>query len=480
MKFQRILLTLATTLLLALLLVACGDETPTPVVATIIPTSLTNPNTSPATASPAPSSGAATFTSGRTAVAISQPASNGVTELNFYFPAVTDGPIPQTFKKYTEEFTKANPDVKVNVVLVGSYTDVLKKVQTEIKAGEDSADVAIMSASDLYTLTDNDLIVPFDDLVAHAKGGDAYIKDFYPAFMLNSQANGKTWGIPFQRSTPVLYYNKDAFKEVGLDPDKAPATFKEMAAAAQKLTKPDGSRYGIKIPTDGFSYWLLQSLAISNGENVVSDAANQVMFNTPATQQGLTDFQSLVTSYKAMPKGMISWEDIPGDFINGYAAMVYHTSSSLTNIVAKAPFNVGVSFLPAGTKGFGTTTGGGNLYLIKNKAAQKQQAAFRLVQFLTDSARLADWMQVAGYVAPRKAAWDIDTLKLLVYNHPQYAVSRDQLQYAQKELATHASVAVQQILNKAVQAVISGEKDPTKALADAQAEADKLLAAYKN
>ena len=429
---------------------------------------------------PAPRPQAATSTSSGTTIATTQPASNGVTELNFYFPAATDSPISQTFKKYADDFTKANPDVKVNVVLAGSYADILKKVQTEIKAGGNSADVAIMAASDLYTLTDSDLIVPFDDLIAQVKGGDAYIKDFYPAFMLNSQANGKTWGIPFQRSTPVFYYNKDAFKEAGLNPDKAPTTFKEVAQAAQKLTKSDGSRYGIKIPTDNFPYWMLQSLAISNGENVVGDAANQVKFNIQAVQQGLTDFQSLVTTYKAMPKGVIKWDETASDFINGYAAMVYYTSDSLPNIIAKAPFNVGVGFLPAGTKGIGTTTGGGNLYIIKNKTAQKQQAAFRLVQFLTEPARLADWMGVTGYIAPRKAAWDIDTLKLLVYNHPQYAVSRDGLQYAQKELATHESGAVQQILDKAVQAVISGEKDPAKALADAQAEADKLLAAYKN
>ncbi len=468
------------TLLLALLLVACGDETPTPIVATIIPSPATSPDFTPAPASTTSPAGAATITSSGAVVANTQPVSDGVTELNFYFPAATDGPISQTFKKYADDFTKANPDVKVNVVLAGSYTEVLKKIQTEIKNGGGSADVAIMAASDHYTLTDSDLIVPFDDFLAKAKGGEAYIKDFYPAFMLNSQANGKTWGIPFQRSTPILYYNKDAFKEAGLEPDKAPATFKEMAEAAQKLTKPDGSRYGIKIPTDSFPYWMLQSLAISDGENVVGEAANQVKFNTQATQQGLTDFQSLVTTYKAMPKGVIKWDETASDFINGYAAMVYYTSDSVANIIAKAPFNVGVSFLPAGTKGFGTTTGGGNLYLIKNKTAQKQQAAFRFVQFLTEPARLADWMGVTGYVAPRKAAWEIDTLKLLVYNHPQYAVSRDGLQYAQKELATHESGAVQQVLNKAIQAVISGEKDPAKALAEAQAEADKLLAAYKN
>ena len=59
--------------------------------------------------------------------------------------------------------------------------------------------------------------------------------------MENSQTGGKTWGIPFQRSTIVLYYNKEAFKEAGLDPNRPPANWKEMAEYAQKLTKRDAS-----------------------------------------------------------------------------------------------------------------------------------------------------------------------------------------------------------------------------------------------
>ena len=162
--------------------------------------------------------------------------------------------------------------------------------------------------------------------------------------------------------------------------------------------------------------------------------------------------------------------------------MIYHTTGSLTNILSKAKFDVGVGFLPAGSKGYGAPTGGGNLYMIKNKSAtpDKQKAVFKFIQFLTEPARLANWTTVTGYVAPRKSAWDTDTLKNLVASKPQYAVARDQLQYAAKELTSHEGATVQQILGKAVQAVITGGKDPKQALDDAQKEADKLLADYNN
>ena len=77
----------------------------------------------------------------------------------------------------------------------------------------------MLLSTDMFTLIDEDAIVPFE-------GVDA--KAFYPAFMANSQTGGKTWGIPFQRSTIVLYWNKELFKEAGLDPNKAPANWKEM------------------------------------------------------------------------------------------------------------------------------------------------------------------------------------------------------------------------------------------------------------
>jgi hypothetical protein len=98
--------------------------------------------------------------------------------------------------------------------------------------------------------------------------------------MANGQIDGKTWSIPFQRSTIVLYWNKDAFKEAGLDPDKAPASWDEMIAIGKKLVRKDAGgnvvRWGVEIPTTGYAYWMLQALAIENGQKLMNDAGNEV------------------------------------------------------------------------------------------------------------------------------------------------------------------------------------------------------------
>jgi len=278
----------------------------------------------------------------------------------------------------------------------------------------------------------------------------------------------------------VLFYNQDMFKTAALDPSKAPANWNEMVADAQKLTKSDGSQWGIEIPSDGFPYWLFQSFAIGNGQNLVGDAPNKVFFNTSAAVQALQNFVDLQGKNAVMPKGVIKWNDTPTDFLSGKAAMIQYTTGGLSNILANAKFGVGVGFIPAGSKGYGAPTGGGNLYILKSVPADHQAAAWKWVEFLTSADKQAAWTVATGYIATRQTAWSTDTLKALLAKYPQYGVARDQLQYAGKELATHRGQDIQQLFGRAVQSALTGDKTPQQALDDAQTAADKILADFPN
>lgn len=399
-------------------------------------------------------------------------------EINFYYPTAVGGPIDKIMAGFAADFEKANPDIKVTPVFAGGYADIYKAVETQINGGSTKVDVAIFLSTDMYSLIDNDYIVSLDSFIKASPDGDAYIKDFYPAFLTNSQDSGSTWGIPFQRSTPVLYYNKDLFKAAGLDPSAAPKTWADMLADAHKLTKSEGSQWGIEIPSDGFPYWLFQGFAIGNGQNLVGDDPDKVFFNTPTTVEGLQYFVDLANKEKVMPTGVIAWNDTPTDFEAGKAAMIYHTTGSLTTILSKSKFDVGVGFLPQGKKGYGAPTGGGNLYIIKNAPADHQQAAWKWIQYLSSPDVEAQWTAATGYIAPRQSAWQTKTLTDLVAVKPQYGVARDQLQYAAKELATHQGADIQHIMGQAIQAALTGQKTPQQALDDAQKAAEAILANY--
>ena len=187
----------------------------------------------------------------------------------------------------------------------------------------------------MFTLIDEDAIVPFDDLIK-TPDDQAWLKSFYPAFMENSQTGGKTWGIPFQRSTIVLYYNKEAFKEAGLDPNRPPANWKEQVEYAQKLTKRDASgkvtQWGMQIPSSGFPYWLFQALAIQAGTNLMNSAGTQTFYDRPEVIEGLTYWVELVNKYKVHPKGIVDWGTTPKDFFEKKVAMMWTTTGNLTNV----------------------------------------------------------------------------------------------------------------------------------------------------
>jgi sn-glycerol 3-phosphate transport system substrate-binding protein len=305
---------------------------------------------------------------------------------------------------------------------------------------------------------------------------------FFPAFMANSRTAGKTWGIPFQRSTIVLYWNKEAFAQAGLDPEKPPATWAEETAFAQKLTRRDASgnaaQWGMQIPSSGFPYWLFQALTTQNDVLLMNEAGDRTFFDKPAVIDALQRWVDLGRTLKVMAPGVVEWGTTPKDFFERKTAMMWTTTGNLTNVRNNAKFPFGVAMLPAG-KQRGTPTGGGNFYIFKNASRLQQEAAVKFAAWMTSPERAAQWGIEAGYVAVRPDAWDTSAMQKYVAGFPAAAVARDQLQYAVAELSTHDNQRVTKALNDGLQAALTGSKKPDQAMKDAQAEAERLLKPYR-
>jgi sn-glycerol 3-phosphate transport system substrate-binding protein len=401
-------------------------------------------------------------------------------EVPFFYPVAVGGPITKIIDGYATDFEKENPGVKLKPIYSGSYQESIAKALTAVKSGDPPV-TSILLSTDMYTLIDEDAIIPFDELVKTAED-KAWLKSFYPAFMENSQTGGKTWGIPFQRSTVVLYYNKEAFKEAGLDPNRPPGTWKEMTEYAQKLTKRDASgnvtQWGVQIPSSGFPYWLFQGLAIENGVNLMNAAGTKVSYDSPEVIAALQYWVDLVNKYKVHPPGIVEWGTTPKDFFERKVAMMWTTTGNLTNVKNNAKFDFGVAMLPA-AKQRGSPTGGGNFYLFKKSTPAQRAAAFKFIKWVTSPERAAQWGIDTGYVAVRADAWETPTMKQYVAGFPVAAVARDQLKYAKAELSTHDNQRVTKALNDGLQAALTGTKSPAQAMKDAQREADRLLRSYK-
>ncbi len=411
-----------------------------------------------------------------TALLMAAVTAGSATELTMYYPVAVGGPLTTVVDGIVDDFMKENPDITVKAIYAGNYNDARIKALAALKSGQ-PAQLSVMFSIDIYELIEQDAIVAFDDVV-ETDEEKAWLDSFYPTLMENGRTAGKTWGIPFQRSTIVMYYNKDAFRAAGLDPEVPPATWDELVAMGKKLTKPDGSQWGVMIPSTGYPYWMFGALAMQNGQVLMNSNGDTTYFDDPAVVGALQFWKDLGEKHRIMPQGTIEWGTLRQNFLEGKTAIMWHSTGNLTAVKDNAKFDFGVAMLPA-SKRRGTPTGGGNFYIFKKTNPAERKAAMRLIKFMTNPENAAEWSMKTGYMGVSPAAYETQKLKDYVKGFPYAAVARDQLQYATAELSTYQTGRVRKGLDDAIQAVLTGSKTPEAALKEAQVQADQLLKQYR-
>jgi len=394
--------------------------------------------------------------------------------LTMYYPVAVGGPLTKIVDGMVADFEKQNPDIDVEAIYAGNYNDARIKALAAIKSGK-PAQLSVMFSIDIYDLIEQDAIVAFDDIITSDED-KAWLESFYPALMENGRFNGKTWGIPFQRSTIVMYYNKDAFRDAGLDPENPPQTWEELAAMGKKLTNDD--RWGVMIPSTGYPYWMFGALCKQNGEVLMDGDGKETYFANDGVVQALQYWLDLSKKHGAMPEGTIEWGTLRQNFLEGKTAIMWHSTGNLTAVKKNASFDFGVAMLPKKVER-GTPTGGGNFYIFKKTSDEERKAAMKLIKFMTSPERSAQWSIETGYIGISPAAYETKALQEYVADFPPAAVARDQLQYATAEFSTFQTGRVRKLLDDAIQAALTGSAAPQKALSDAQAQAEQLLKPYR-
>ncbi|TFL17218.1 ABC transporter substrate-binding protein [Jannaschia formosa] len=394
------------------------------------------------------------------------------TELTMYYPIAVGGALTDVVDGIVAKFEEEHPDIDVNAIYSGNYDDTRVRALSAIASGE-PAQLAVMFSIDAYDLIEQERIVPFEDI----EGVDEeWLDSFYPALMANSEIEGKTWGIPFQRSTIVAYYNKDMFREAGLDPENPPETWDEMVSMGKALT--DEDTWGLMIPSTGYPYWMFQALAIQNGKELMSADGLETYFDDPAVIETLEFWKSLSAEHGIMPAGTVEWGTLRQAFLEGQAAMMWHSTGNLTAVKDAASFDFGVAELPANERP-GSPTGGGNFYIFADTTDEERAAALELIKFMTAPEQAAEWSIATGYMGVSPAAYETEALQAYTSEFPPALVARNQLENAVAEFSTFETARVRDGLNNAIQAALTDAKPAAEALEEAQAAAERLLEDYR-
>lgn len=469
---QKISITLVMIMLVGLL-AACGDIAATPTTVISAPTATTATGTTPTTAAMvatattagATATSAATVSAASTITATKPPAATatpyptvppaaGSIKLTFWYGLTGfNGGVTQ---EVVNRFNTSQTKYYVEAIQQPNYDDTINKLNTSLVGG---ALPNVVQIYDIGTqrMIDTKRILPVQDFMDKENLTDL-ANDLEPAVRSYYTVNGKLYSMPFNSSAPVMYYDKNAFREVGLDPDKPPTTYDELIAAAKKLVKKDASGKIIRSGVDFTLYgWILeQEVAIQTSVYAEPDngrgaaRATKLVFNGEAGQNWLNLLKQLqdegLGRSLGRHSGTTNGTTLGANFSKGDAAIAFESIATLRNWSKQAAdaggkVDVGVAFLPkpAGAKG-GVIIGGASLWITNEGTPEQQAGAWEFVKYTAQPEAQAYFASSTGYYPTRKAAYDLPDMKTALAKYPQFQVAVDELRSTEASPATQGAV----------------------------------------
>lgn len=324
--------------------------------------------------------------------------------------------------KLVAKFNESQQDVYVEAQFQGSYDDVAQKVAASLIARQ-APDIAVLSDVTWERFFLNEALEPLNGYFTDGFGPAVYQEKLFGEYVVK----GQSWCVPFARSTPILYFNRDAFAKAGL-PDRAPRTWSELRswgpslARVQSGGRPLRSLALAKVDGD----WQFQGNvwqfggAYSNGLDVAIDQDGAVAAGEWQRRMVHDDRFAYMAS-SAMT-----------DFANGLVAMVQDSTGGLKSAMSKAKFKVGAGFVPSEVAA-GIATGGGGIGMLRNASAERKQAAATFLSYLAKPENSAWWTTQTGYLPVVDKAREDPALKKLIADEPNYGVAIEQLKNARKQ-----------------------------------------------
>jgi sn-glycerol 3-phosphate transport system substrate-binding protein len=288
--------------------------------------------------------------------------------------------------------------------------------------------------------------------------------DYEPVLLNEGKRKGQQYWIPFARSTPLFYYNKDVFAEAGL-PDRAPETWAEFMEWAPKLVQKDGDtlKRAAYVHPNGASYiaWLFQGVTWQHGGQYSNPDFTMTMTNDN-TVRAAQFFQDMVVKDNV---AFLS-ADINKDFIGGTAATMMASTGGLAGITKNAQFKVGVGLLPK-ESGFGCPTGGAGLAIPSATAPEKQAAAMKMIAFATSPDYAGIWSRSTGYMPVRISTKQNADMTSFFQENPNFKTAVDQLPLTRAQDAARVFVRNgDQIIGKGLERIIVNKETPATVFAD--------------
>lgn len=405
---------------------------------------------------------------------------------NIVFWHAMTGEGQKALEKIVDDYNKSQDEVVVDAIFQGSYEESIVKFKA-VSGTKEVPDLVQMNDVSTSFMYRSGAVVPMYEFIKEDKNFDeSKLEDV----LLNYyRINGKLYSMPFNSSTAILVYNKDAFREVGLDPEKAPKSYKEIEEYSRKLVKTNKNgvvdRYGFSI----ISYaWFIEQL-LANDNSLYVDEENGRNGKLPTKVvygkqlPVILDWMRRMNTEKLAINYGREWNTTRSAFNSGKVAMFLDSSAGITGVIKNSNFEVGTAFIPNESGEFnGSIIGGASLWITKSENKAKQKAAWDFVKYATSKDVQAFWSSKTGYFPVNKESYDTDLMKATMEKMPQFKTIVEELEATNKNTATQGAILgvfpdVREKMVEAMEAVSEG-KDSKKEAQNVEKASNRIISRY--
>lgn len=382
------------------------------------------------------------------------------------------GKIEEAKQELVRRFNASQDRIEVIAEHQGNYEDLHAKVQAAFAAGNAPA-VSDLEIASTGVFARSGMLL---DLTPFAERDAEELKldDFNPGLMGNAYVDGKLYGLPFMRSTPIMYKNVTMLKEAGLDPE-GPRNWQELEQYARALK--EKGLYGMTLPVD---IWFYEALVFQSGGRILSEDGKKALFNSPEGVEPVAFWKRLAEDgLIKIPVGDEAGATADKDWANRISVLRFASTANVAaaiEIAEEGGFELATSFMPANRQ-YGVPTGGCQLVITSKLSDEEKEAAWEFLKFMTTTESTIYQHKHVGYLPTRLSALETDELKEHFAEYPQYKVAVDQLAYANPRPMENAYPEIMMLIRNAIEkAILDPKVTPQEAMDEAAAKADKLLA----
>lgn len=325
----------------------------------------------------------------------------------YFWHALADARRSGWIAARAEEFNKTQDQYEIVTQAKGSYRETLQAAILSARQGVPPHMVHVFEAGTQLAL-DSQIFEPIGNI------GNLDTSDYIQPVLNYYTLNGKVHSIPFNSSSPILYYNKDLMKKAGLDENKPPQTYKEIIEFSKKAKAAgiDAAGLGFNMHSWFFEQWLSEQNAnLVNNGNGREKRATEVLINSKEGYRVFNWIKELNDQgfYKYTGKKE-DWDGSDQIFIQQKVMFHITSTADLANLyeATKESFELGTGYLPIpdGVERNGTVIGGGSVWITKGHAQEEMEVARDFVLYMTNTDNMIDWHKVTGYYPVRKSSVD--------------------------------------------------------------------------